>query len=104
MGSSNVAVQDREQAALAIEVRPDWVTIGTAVQLEEHIGGGFKFTGPGWYISKDGAALIVPADPFTDPWQQKRPVNTVFRYFSYGQNPFESFNAVVNAPTRVDDR
>lgn len=104
MGSVSTVTPGREQSGVAIEVRPDWEKVGTANELNNYIGGGFKFTGPGWYIEKDGAALIVPVEPFTDPWRQTWPAGTLFRYLSYGHNPLASFNAVANAPTRKDRR
>lgn len=98
-----VAVPNREQSLMVIELRPDWTGTGTATELEACMEG-FKFKGPGWYIGKSETVLVVPHGPCSGPWKQKWPEDMSFVYHCYSQNPLDAFNAVVNAPTRADDR
>jgi hypothetical protein len=95
------------------EFEPDWVKRYTAAQAEADLTF-FKFKGPGWYVEKYGTMLVVPDaevkysgsykdDAAKGPWRSKWPKSQAFWFFYYdGRNPAAAFNALANAPTRVD--
>jgi hypothetical protein len=85
-----------------INFQPDWSMLGTAERFEQELIG-FKFKGPGWYLSKyerDGKTgidtiLVIPVGEN----------GSIFRACVYNErNPIESFNWVHSAPVRVDER
>lgn len=97
--------EESKQFGLAIlgEFRPDWASQWT-IEKMEHECAPFKFKGPGLYIEHGSPGsgqeefffytLIVPTP---DP--------DVFLFCSYGRtNPCPTFNWIINAPVRVDDR
>jgi len=81
------------------QVTPDWSHAGTAKEIEVYLGSGFKFNGPGLYLTGDhehGDTLLVvpdvefPKDPeiHFSPWRQWWPEETRFRIYMYSV-PFE---------------
>lgn len=50
-----------------MQVAPDYSKRGTAEELEANLIG-FKFRGPGWYLTKADTLLVVPTDPTDHPW------------------------------------
>jgi hypothetical protein len=103
---------------------PDWEHLWTKEEAERELEP-FKFTGPGWYLSKDrhGKPNTILAIPYSidnklnrtsEYWQEKLqfktfaqswPVGTKFWFYCYdGRNPAAFFSAVANAPTRLDER
>ncbi len=88
-------------------IKPDWEIAGTAVELETDLGGEFRFAGPGWYLTDTDTTLVFPEGETPNPWRHKGywAPEQVWRFMVWnGQNPFEGFNAIVNAPTRLDER
>ena len=85
---------------------PDWARCWTASEAEHELVN-FKFSGPGWYITETDTLLVVPDGdvPKKGPWKQEWRAGQKFWFFVYnGHNPFDSFNAINNAPVRVDER
>ena len=41
------------------QVLPDWSTMGTVRRLEAELSG-FKYAGPGFYLTKEDTLLLVP--------------------------------------------
>lgn len=89
-------------------ISPDWSDIWTAAESEQELaqsGKPFVFKGPGWYIEPDSVILVFPRYDVDDPWKQEWPEDTVFNFLVWdGDNPADAFNAIVNAPTRLDNR
>jgi len=96
-----------------LDITPDWTMIRTARGAEEEFAG-FKWRGPGWYTDLSGQTLLaIPMSddvrwfpdmsPDMNPWKQSWPEDQNFLFLSYSAPPYESFNAVANAPTRQDD-
>lgn len=88
----------------------DWQEIWTAHQAEHQMKG-FKFEGPGWYAYSEHVLLVIPLESnnpkreYDGLWSKNWPISQKFRFFVYnGRNPADIFNAIVNAPTRVDMR
>ncbi len=93
---------------------PDWTTIHTATEAEYEYGG-FKFLGPGWYITSTDVMLVMavsnrlvsPTSPTAakvakaNPWKQKWAAGQKFHFYHYSCNPHNAFNAVANAPVRL---
>jgi len=88
---------------------PDKTVVGTAVSLGKQLG--FEFKGPGWYLFKNGRAILVlpnernhhnPGHPMRKAslW----PTIAEFAAHVYNSNPSDLFNAIANAPTRLDGR
>lgn len=97
--------------ATTFNIQPDWTQSWTMSQAEEQLDG-FKFNGPGWYITKNESMLVVPKD---EPirlehgnfplWHQAWPPYTVFLFMIYSSNdPGLSIMALNRAPTRLDER
>jgi hypothetical protein len=84
----------------------DWSRMYTAEQAEEELRE-FKFEGPGWYLGKNNdVLLVIPCDrEIKDWWHKKWEERERFYFMVYNnRNPADAFNAIVNAPTRRDDR
>lgn len=45
---------------MLFQVNADWQREGTAAELEEDIGNGFEFKGPGFYLRDHETDLITP--------------------------------------------
>ena len=99
----------------AVEFVPDWQRVWTAAKAEKELKN-FKFKGPGWYITKTDTLLVVPVEPFKVTVPHPEDVTTTwlapkhwapeqeFRFYVYnGRNPSASFNALANAPVRIDE-
>ena len=94
---------------------PDYTLLYTSHEAEHELKG-FKFTGPGWYVTKTDTLLVVPdgdveytgspaLDTRRDPWKNAWKPGQKFWFFVWnGRNPGGVFDAVVHAPTRVDER
>ena len=94
---------------------PDYAKCYTASEAEHELTN-FKFSGPGWYITKTDTLLVVPDgdveylgsykdNPKKGPWRQSWKAGQKFWFFVYnGRNPSDSFNAINNAPVRQDER
>lgn len=80
----------------------EWTNNYTADEAEQDLGNGFEFRGCGWYIEKTGETLLITPLDSGDPWNQDREPLRHYMYFS--ENPAPWFNAIVNAPTRQDER
>lgn len=88
---------------------PDWTHVWTAEEAEEQLSG-FKFSGPGWYLTKSDSILVLPMRggpgaelSVNNTWRQLRPKGERFTFMVYnGYNPCAAFNAVANAPVRLD--
>jgi hypothetical protein len=85
---------------------PDWGEVWTAQRAEAELKD-FIFKGIGWYFLSKDTLLVLPygtsdgtkhADTF--PQGAK-----LYRFLVYnGRNPSATFNWLINAPTRQDDR
>ena len=102
---------------------PGYAKCYTASEAEHELTN-FKFSGPGWYITKTDTMLVVPDgdveytgsrrkstissckdNPKKGPWKQVWKAGQKFWFFVYNErNPSDSFNAICNAPVRVDER
>jgi len=94
---------------------PNWSDVYTAAQAERELSN-FKFKGPGWYIRKIPATLTAPAEidivlviaidrPVETAWHQAFTADERFEFNVYNDRcPFDDFSAIVNAPTREDER
>jgi hypothetical protein len=91
---------------------PDWELTGSWTKLEEDIGNGFEFKGPGSYLSDTDTLLILPVMrgdgtqiTAENVWHQKQPAGTVFIACCYNQ-PFylTALSVLATTPNRVDSR
>mgnify|MGYP001573820976 CR=1 FL=1 len=76
----------------ARDFQPDWQELFLPGEAEEELTG-FKFNGPGWYLTED-TILVLPiagAERF------------LFCVYT-GRDATESFNQIINAPVRLDTR
>lgn len=71
---------------------PDWTEVCEPNQFESEISG-FKFNGPGWYLTKTDTVLVVPSNDH----------NYLFCVWNSGDTG-HAFNQIVNAPVRLDAR
>lgn len=87
------------------DFQPDWKATLTAEDSEIELNG-FKFKGPGWYIEKDDTVLVFPANgECEEPWKQTWEEDRLFHFLVYNErNPSDAFNAIVNAPVKLDQR
>lgn len=92
-----------------IQFKPDWWKVMTAAEAESQFEG-FKFNGPGWYHADGTTMLVIPCDrPMNELWYQRHnaaeqpyPANEKFEFNVFdGHNPSDTFNSIVNAPTRL---
>lgn len=98
-----------------MQIGPDWTDFWTAAEVEREFSGDvqpfpsakFKFSGPGFYLSKTDTVLItvLPSTPVGAEWNTNWPEDTKFRVDVYNV-PFSEtiFAAIAVAPTRQDDR
>lgn len=86
-----------------MQVESDFTIIGTIEKLEAEITG-FKYKGPGFYLTAKDTLLLVPVE-YKDAWIKDQPKGTLFRAYIYNQ-PFEKtiYNAIGMAATRSDTR
>jgi hypothetical protein len=92
---------------MKIQVERDWVKVGTAAELEAAVGNGFKFKGPGFYLTDKDTVLIVPREfgDHDNMWKQSWPADTVFVFFCWNAPHHETIWSVsCVAPVKVDDR
>lgn len=83
---------------------PDWSKTLTPEIAEKELVD-FTWKGPGWYITKKLTILVVPFDRSHDTlWHSKTKASELFQFHMYKTNPWDVFVAIINAPTRVDDR
>lgn len=103
-----------------VNIAPDWEATWTAARAEHELHN-FKFKGLGWYVTKRKTGeecdtlLVLPygnleetAD-FLCPERALEGKDTekskLYKFYVYNaRNPAETFNWLVNAPTRVDER
>lgn len=92
------------QTPSPVEFVPDWEKVWTAKEAEKQLDG-FKFQGPGWYITGEDTMLVMPVFPTMrcgGIWATHWLVSQMFRFCVYNKrNPVAAFNAIVNAPVRV---
>jgi hypothetical protein len=89
----------------AMQVDSDWSTMGTPEHLEQELNG-FKFSGPGFYLTKTDTLLVAPLAPQSDPWQWRSDMSpTAFRAYVYNcQFADTIFSRIAVAPVRSDTR
>ncbi len=84
--------------------RPDWMVTWTAAVAEARLSGKhFRFQGPGWYQVGPDTVLVLAFQRPVERWWNKLTVTEgeVFQFNWYSsRNPADTFNAIVNAPTR----
>ena len=76
---------------------PDWTSEFTPEDAERELKG-FKFKGPGWYLTNIDTLLVVPAK-FKGAY-----LFYVWNQSVWGGTVGQSVNGLVNVPTRVDNR
>lgn len=83
----------------------DWRKTYTVKDAEYDLTG-FEFNGPGWYFTDTETMLVVPHDRSIDKWwHQRTDPNEVFTFYVWdNRSPIDAINAIVNAPTRQDER
>ena len=100
---------------MIVDFIPDWLRVWTAARAEKELKD-FKFKGTGWYVTKTDTLLVVPVEPLKLLASVSRDADTIwlakshwapeqeFRFYVYnGRNPSSSFNALINAPVRIDE-
>lgn len=99
------SIKGRREASInqEAEILPNWSMLRTAADAEQDFVG-FKFLGPGWYVTKTGTFLVVPRGIVgANMWRQRGwSSNQTFCFYFYGANPVAAFNAVATAPLRVN--
>lgn len=85
---------------------PDWRECKTVEQFKKEYTFSIEFTGPGWYVFKHGALLVIPADrPNNEAWKAKSSSTEKFWFYVYdNRDPLVAFNSIATAPMRVDER
>lgn len=92
---------------------PDWSAVWTLEEVQWELdihnsSSGFKFSGPGWYLSKTDVMLVIPYksnNVSEDLFKQTWPDETKFEFHFYSnRNPGHLFGLIAHAPTRQDDR
>lgn len=84
----------------AVDFRPDWDTTYTAQEAEVQLKG-FKFSGPGWYLTETDTVLVAPSEAHRQPWRAVWPDDTKFRFFVWNRTGLgDVFNFIANAPVR----
>lgn len=97
---------DEDNKAKWFNLEPDWMNLWTAPQAEQQLKD-FKFTGPGWYLTKTDSMLVIPdsSRPILQSWAAKRLSGEYFKFLVWNKaNPCAAFNNVANAPVRLDIR
>lgn len=90
-------------------MEPDWSEIWSSKKAEAELPG-FIFRGLGWYLNKDDSMLVLPYGTVSKTTPTKRtgvyPEGTKLYMFCVyaSRNPAETFNWIINAPTRQDER
>lgn len=88
-----------------MQVTPNWTVSGTAKELEDTIGNGFEFKGPGLYEDTNGFALVVPLGEaaFIGQWKETWPPDERFAFHKYDAPFYKTvFGSVATAPVRSD--
>ncbi len=87
-----------------LQVSPDWVHRYSAKQAENDLVG-FKFKGPGLYLTKTDTMIVLPdSDPSTgDPWEQNWLKDQLFTFYCYNV-PFSYTIFSRIGPVRLDIR
>lgn len=93
-----------------VKIMPDWTAVWTVEQAERELSAAhraFVFSGPGWYYGKTDTMLVIPEGtefPGGYVWAGKHwPKDQLFRFHVYSGSPADSFNRVLNAPSREDE-
>lgn len=84
----------------------NWSTQGTPAELNEDIGNGFEFAGPGLYLQGAEFSLIVPCRYEGNPWSNTAyNKDTVFVLYHWNM-PFQHsiLSQLGDMPTRRDER
>jgi hypothetical protein len=95
------------------DIIPDWSQQMTPSQMGYKLltqNGNFEFKGPGWYFSNhtkgSDTFLILPVKrSLVKLWAQDYQDEEIFNVMIFnGRNPCDSFNTLINAPIRKDER
>lgn len=94
------------------DIEPDWDETGTWEELEESIGSGFKYHGPGIYLSDTDTLLIFTQErgdgrelTIKNAWQSYQPSGTIFVAYCYNRPYHETpFAIIASTPVREDTR
>ena len=89
------------------QLRPDWTMQGTGAEIERAIGGDFRFSGPGFYLSETDTALVVPTGEIEPDitWRKDWPEEQQFDIYVYNcRSSHTIFSTIAVAPVRVDNR
>lgn len=87
---------------MILNLTPDWTERWSKEEAEKELFQ-FQFKGTGWYISKNGEALLVSDLSSVPTKDGSEPVKR-YRFDYWSVSPLETFNWIVNAPVRHDDR
>jgi hypothetical protein len=82
------------------DVIPDWEVSLTKEEAETEFMG-FKFNGPGWYVSQSGDCFYVSPDANLITHSPK---DGRFMFSHYTEDPRKHFTKIANAPTVSDER
>jgi hypothetical protein len=91
---------------------PDWDLSGTAEELQKQIGNGFKFNGPGFYLTDSDTLLIIPRRrgdktqiTVENVWCLEQPKGTLFSAHCFNSAFSDMiFSGVATTPVREDTR
>lgn len=93
-----------------MQLEPDWRTLYSSPEDIEKDLPGFKFHGPGMYLTKTDTVIIIPRPPENAPtpenvWNIKQPEGTIWEFHCYNV-PFQEtiFAAIAIIPNRQDER
>lgn len=92
-----------------MQVCSDWRKVYSVEVMEADLIG-FKFHGPGLYLTKTDTILILPMPPNEPPtanniWHVNQPEGTLYEVYVYNCLFTETiFSAIGVAPVRVDTR
>lgn len=85
-----------------LTLTPDWENRWTQEEAERELQH-FTFKGTGWYLSKCGEAMLVGESP-EYPMKPDETPGKHYRFCYWTVSPMDTFNWIVNAPVRHDDR
>jgi hypothetical protein len=95
-----------------VDLIPDWTETGTGEELQNNIGNGFIFKGPGIYLSNTDTLLVLTKArgdggeiTAKNIWNGFQPSGTVFTAYCYNVPYHETpFAIITSTPVREDPR
>ena len=97
-----------------MQISPDWrQRFKSPEEIEKELIG-FKFKGPGCYLTKTNTVIVIPLPPDNPAtpetiWNMKQPKGTCWEVNVYNCPSYETFLGFINTfcgliPTRQDER